>query len=177
MPVDAPGAERGVVLAVVLMVLAALSLLAVAGKGDAALQWLQVRNSREHSEAERLAETGIARGLAAARFDLESPGNGRYCRIASRCVDWTVTHVETTPLPSGVRTERTAARALHFEISATAQAGPRARAAVVVGFLLVAPGALEDPLPRRIEICRGEEDCPEDSAPPPIRRYWREAAP
>ncbi len=170
-----PGhSEQGMILAVVLMVLAALSMLAVAGKGDAALQWLQIRNSREYGDAVQLVETGIARALATDRFDLDRPQSGRYCRIASRCVDWTVRHVETTTLPHGVEAERSPARALHFEISAQGQAGPRAKASAVMGFLLVAPGSVDAPLPDSIEICGGEDDCPEDTAPPPIRRYWRE---
>ena len=167
-------AERGVVLAVVLMVLAALSLLAVAGKGDVALQWLQLRNAREYAEAVGLAETGIGMVLSAARFRLDGPRSGRYCRIASRCVEWTVRHVETTAVPSGFEDADAPKRALHFEISALGITGPRARAPVVVGFMLLAPGEPDAELPEEIEVCRDEEDCPEDSAKPPVRRYWRE---
>ena len=166
--------ESGVVLAVVLMVLAALSLLAVAGKGDVALQWLQVRNAREYAEAVRLAETGVGMALAAARFRLDAPQSGRYCRIASRCVEWTVRHVETTAVPIGFKEADAPKRALHFEISALGAAGPRARAPVVVGFMLPAHGEPDAELPDEIEICRKDDDCPEDSAEPPIRRYWRE---
>ncbi len=166
--------ESGVVLAVVLMVLAALSLLAVAGKGDVALQWLQVRNVREYGEAVRLAETGVGMALAAVRFRLDAPRNSRYCRVASRCVEWTVRHVETTAPPAGFEEADTPKRALHFEISALGTAGPRARAPVVVGFMLLARGEPEAELPEEIEVCRKEDDCPEDSAEPPVRRYWRE---
>ena len=170
----AENSERGVVLAVVLMVLAALSLLAVAGKGDVTLQWLQIRNAREYAEAVRLAETGVGMALSAARFRLDAPQSGRYCRIASRCVEWTVRHVETTAAPAGFEEADAPKRALHFEISALATAGPRARAPVVAGFMLLAPGEPDAELPEEIEICRKKEDCPEDSAEPPIRRYWRE---
>ena len=166
--------ERGVVLAVVLMVLAALSLLAVAGKGDVALQWLQVRNAREYGEAVRLAETGVGKALSAARFRLDAPQSGRYCRIASRCVEWTVRHVETTAPPAGLDDADAPKRALHFEISALGTAGPRARAPVVAGFMLLSPGEPDAELPGEIEVCRRDEDCREDSAGPPIRRYWRE---
>jgi hypothetical protein len=174
MRTGADSSERGVVLAVVLMVLAALSLLAVAGKGDVTLQWLQVRNAREHAEAVRLAETGIGMALAAGRFRLDAPHSGRYCRIASRCVEWTVRHVETTAVPAGLEETDAPKRALHFEISSLGTAGPRARAPVVLGFLLLAPGEPAAELPGEIEVCRGEEDCSEDSAEPPVRRYWRE---
>ncbi|MCY3815322.1 MAG: hypothetical protein OXG59_03415 [Gammaproteobacteria bacterium] len=166
--------ESGVVLAVVLMVLAALSLLAVAGKGDVALQWLQVRNAREYAEAVRLAETGVGMALSAARFRLDAPRSGRYCRIASRCVEWTVRHVETTGVPAGFEDADVPKRALHFEISALGTAGPRARAPVVVGFMLLAHGEPDAELPEEIEICRRNDACPEDSAEPPVRRYWRE---
>lgn len=166
--------ESGVVLAVVLMVLAALSLMAVAGKGDVALQWLQVRNEREYAEAVRLAETGVAMALSADRFRLDAPRNGRYCRIASRCVAWTVRHVETTAPPDGFEEKDAPKRALHFEISALGTAGPRARAPVVAGFMLLANGEPDAELPEEIEVCRAEDDCPEDSAEPPVRRYWRE---
>lgn len=171
----AENSERGVVLAVVLMVLAALSLLAVAGKGDVTLQWLQVRNAREYAEAVRLAETGVGMALSAARFRLDTPQSGRYCRIASRCVEWTVRHVETTAAPAGFEEADAPKRALHFEISALGTAGPRAHAPVVAGFMLLAPDEPDAELREEIEICRGEEDCPEDAAEPPIRRYWREA--
>lgn len=166
--------ERGVVLAVVLMVLAALSLLAVAGKSDVALQWLQVRNAREYAEAVRLAETGVGMALSAARFRLRAPQSGRYCRIASRCVEWTVRHVETTAPPRGFEEADAPKRALHFEISALGTAGPRARAPVVVGFMLLAHGEPDAELPEEIEVCRKAEDCPDESAQPPVRRYWRE---
>ena len=166
--------ESGVVLAVVLMVLAALSLLAVAGKGDVALQWLQVRNAREYGEAVRLAETGVGMALSAERFRLDAPRSGRYCRIASRCVEWTMRHVETTAPPAGFEDAETPKRALHFEISALGTAGPRARAPVVLGFMLLAQGEPDTELPEVIDACRKEDECPEDSAEPPIRRYWRE---
>ena len=174
MRAEVEGSESGVVLAVVLMVLAALSLLAVAGKGDVALQWLQVRNAREYAEAVRLADTGVGMALSAGRFRLDAPRSGRYCRIASRCVEWTVRHVETTALPAGFDEAETPKRALHFEIDALGAAGPRARAPVVVGFMLLANGEPDAELPKEIEVCRKEEDCPEDSAKPPVRRYWRE---
>ena len=174
MRAEVEGSESGVVLAVVLMVLAALSLLAVAGKGDVALQWLQVRNAREYAEAVRLAETGVGMALSAERFRLDSPRSSRYCRIALRCVEWTVRHVETTAPPAGFAEADTPKRALHFEISALGTAGPRARAPVVVGFMLLANGEPDADLPEEIEICRQEDDCPEDSAEPPVRRYWRE---
>ena len=176
MRAGAEHSERGVVLAVVLMVLAALSLLAVAGKGDVALQWLQVRNAREYAEAVRLAETGVGMALSATRFRLDAPHSGRYCRIASRCVEWTVRHAETTAVPSGFEDGDAPMRALHFEISALGTAGPRARAPVVVGFMLLAPGETAAELPEEIEVCRDEEDCPEGSAGPPVRRYRREDA-
>ena len=166
--------ESGVVLAVVLMVLAALSLLAIAGKGDVALQWLQVRNAREYGEAVGLAETGVGMALSADRFRLDAPRNGRYCRVASRCVEWTVQHVETTAPPPGFEDEDAPKRALHFEIDALGTAGPRARAPVVAGFMLLAQGEPDADLPEEIEVCRKEDDCPEDSAEPPLRRYWRE---
>lgn len=174
MRAGAENSERGVVLAVVLMVLAALSLLAVAGKGDVALQWLQVRNAKEYAEAVRLADTGVGMALSAARFRLDAPQSGRYCRIASRCVEWTVRHVETTAVPAGYEDADAPKRALHFEISALGSAGPRARAPVVAGFMLLAHREPDAELPEEIEVCRKEEDCPEDSAEPPIRRYWRE---
>lgn len=172
---DCARSERGVALAVVLMVLASLSLLAIAGKGDAALQWLQVRNAREYAEAVRLAETGVARALSADRFPLNSAQNGRYCRIASRCVEWTVQHVEVTPVPTGLHGNLAEERALHFEISAVGTAGRRARAAVTVGFLLIAPGKPDAELPGAIRICRTKKDCADGTAQPPVRRYWREA--
>ena len=166
--------ERGVVLAVVLMVLAALSLMAVAGKGDAALQWLQVRNAREYDEAVRLAETGIGRALSAERFRLDAAQNGRYCRISSRCVEWAVQHVETTALPAGLTDSEEGWRALHFEVNAVGTAGRRARTGVVVGFLLIAPGEPGSNLPGDIRVCHKVKDCPEDTAKPPVRRFWRE---
>ncbi|MCY3988310.1 MAG: hypothetical protein OXF94_06910 [Gammaproteobacteria bacterium] len=174
MPGRNESSERGVVLAVVLMVLAALSLLAVAGKGDVALQWLQVRNAREYAEAVRLAETGVGMALSAERFRLDAPQSGRYCRIASRCVEWTVRHVETTKPPAGFEETDAPKRALHFEVGALGTAGPRARAPLVVGFMLMARGEPDAELPEEIEVCRQEADCPDDSAEPPIRRYWRE---
>lgn len=174
MPADRPNAERGIVLAVVLMMLAALSLLAVAGKGDAALQWLQIRNAREYAAAVRLAETGIGMALSADRFRMNVERNGRYCRIASRCVEWTVRHVETTAMPAGLTESGAGERALHFEINAVGAAGRRARVAVAVGFLLIAPGAPDAELPDEIRICRAGDDCPDDTAQPPVRRYWRE---
>ena len=161
-------------LAVVLMVLAALSLLAVAGKGDVALQWLQVRNAREYAEAVRLAETGVGMALSAARFRLDAPQSGRYCRISTRCAEWTVRHVETTSVPAGFEESGAPKRALHFEISALGNAGSRARAPVVAGFMLLANGEPDAELPDEIEVCRAENNCPEDSAEPPIRRYLRE---
>ena len=176
MPAERPNSERGVVLAVVLMVLAALSLMAVTGKGDTALQWLQVRNAREHAEAVRLADTGIGRALAAERFRLDAAQNGRYCRIASRCVEWTVRFRETTAVPAGLTDDHEGKRALHFEITSVGTAGRRAKAAVAVGFLLIAPGEPESDLPGVIRVCRGEKDCPDDDAGPPVRRYWREVA-
>lgn len=166
--------ERGVVLAVVLMVLAGLSLLAAAGQGDAALQWLQVRNAREYAEAVRLAETGVGMALSARRFRLDAPQEGRYCRIASRCVEWSVRFVETTALPPGFAEPDAPKRALHFEVRSLATAGPRARASVVAGFMLLAPGEADAALPEEIETCRSDGDCPDDAAQPPIRRYWRE---
>lgn len=168
--------ERGVVLAVVLMVLATLSLLAVAGKGDAALQWLQARNAREYGEAVRLAETGVAMALAAPRFRLDAPQSGRYCRVPSRCVEWTVQHVEITALPEGFVVTDGPKRALHFEVSALGLAGPRARSPVVAGFMLPAPGAVDAEPPEEIEVCREDEDCPREAADPPVRRYWLEDA-
>ncbi len=166
--------ERGVVLAVVLMMLAGLSLLAAAGQGDAALQWLQVRNAREYAEAVRLAETGVGMALSARRFRLDAPQEGRYCRIASRCVEWSVRFAETTALPPGFEEPDTPKRALHFEVRSLGTAGPRARAPVVAGFMLLAPGEPDAALPEEIEICGIEGDCPDDAAQPPVRRYWRE---
>lgn len=176
MRADRPGRENGVVMAAVLMVLAALSLLAVAGKGDTALQWVQLRNARDYDDAVRLAETGIARALSADRFLPGASQSGRYCRTPSRCVEWSVVHVETTPVPRGLEAGTDPARALHFEVSAEASAGRHARAPVVAGFLLIAPGKPDAPLPDAIRICGGGDDCPQGSARPPIRRYWREAA-
>lgn len=169
--------ERGVALAVVLMVLAALSLMAAAGKGDMALHWLQARNAREYADAVQLAHAGVGMALAAGRFGIADPQRGRYCRIASRCVDWTVRHVETTAIPAGLGQGARGKRALHFELSAQGRAGPRARAPVTVGFLLIAPGAPADPLPDAIVACARKKDCPDAAAGPPIRRYWREEAP
>ena len=166
--------ERGIVLAVALMVLAALSLLAVAGMGDATLQWLQVRNAREYADALRLAETGVGMALAAERFRLDAPERGRYCRIAARCVEWTVRFVEATALPPGAQAPHPQSRALHFEIGVLAASGPRARAPVAVGFMLIAPGEPHAALPGEIEVCRSEADCPAGAAQAPIRRYWRE---
>lgn len=171
---DRRNPEQGLVLAVVLMVLAALSLLAVAGKGDAALQWLQVRNAREYAAAVRLADTGVGMALSAQRFRVDAAHSGRYCRNASRCVEWTVRHVETTALPAGLTTGGAVERALHFEISAVGTAGRRARAAVAAGFLLAAPGAPDAELPDEIRVCRKAEGCPGNTARPPVRRYWRE---
>ena len=159
--------ENGVVMAAVLMVLAALSLLAVAGKGDTALQWVQLRNARDYDDAVRLADTGIARALSADRFVLGASQNGRYCRSPSRCVEWSVVHVETTAVPPGLEAGPDPARALHFEVSAEASAGRHARAPVVAGFLLIATGEPEAPLPDEIRICDGADDCPQDSARPP----------
>ena len=176
MPAEAARSEQGVVLAAVLMVLAALSLMAVTGKGDAALQWLQVRNSREYAEAVQLAHTGIGMALAGDRFNIASAQTGRYCRIASRCVEWTVRHVETTTAPAGLDERPEPQRALHFEVSAEGRAGTRARAPIVVGFVLITSGATDDPLPETIEICAMEDSCPDGTAGPPIRRYWREEA-
>ncbi len=166
--------ESGVVMAAVLTMLAALSLLAVAGKGDTALQWAQVRNARDYDEALRLADTGIARALAAGRFSLTGSDSGRYCRIQSRCVEWTVRHVETTPVPQGLEREPEPWRALHFEVVAEAGAGRHARVPVVLGFLVIAPGEPDAPLPAAIRTCNSADDCPQGSAGPPIRRYWRE---
>ncbi len=176
MPAETVKSEQGVVLAAVLMVLAALSLMAVTGKGDAALQWLQVRNAREYAEAVQLAHTGIGMALAGDRFNIAATQTGRYCRIASRCVEWTIRHVETTPVPAGLDKRPEPRRALHFEVSAEGRAGTRARAPIVVGFVLITSGATDDPLPKAIEICAKEDSCPHDSAGPPIRRYWREEA-
>ena len=175
MHAEIEGPESGVVLAVALMVLAALSLLAVAGKGDVTLQWLQVRNAREYAEAVRLAETGVGMALSAESFRLDAPQSGRYCRNASRCVEWTVRHVETTAPPAGIEESDAPKVALHFEIDVLGTAGPRARAPVVVGFMLLAHGDPDGELPQEIEVCRKEDDCPEYSAEPPVRRYWREA--
>ena len=176
MPAETVKSEQGVVLAAVLMVLAALSLMAVTGKGDAALQWLQVRNAREYAEAVQLAHTGIGMALAGDRFNIAAAQTGRYCRIASRCVEWAVRHVETTPVPAGLDKRPEPRRALHFEVSAEGRAGTRARAPIVVGFVLITSGAMDDPLPGAIEVCAKEDSCPHDSAGPPIRRYWREEA-
>ena len=176
MPTEATSSEQGVVLAAVLMVLAALSLMAVTGKGDAALQWLQVRNSRDYAEAVQLARTGIGMALASHSFNIAAAQTGRYCRNASRCVEWTIRHVETTPAPAGLDEGPEPRRALHFEVSADGRAGTRARAPVVLGFLLIASAAADDPLPETIEICAKEDGCPDDTAGPPIRRYWREEA-
>ena len=176
MPAETVKSEQGVVLAAVLMVLAALSLMAVTGKGDAALQWLQVRNAREYAEAVQLAHTGIGMALAGDRFNIAATQTGRYCRIASRCVEWTIRHVETTPVPAGLDKRPEPRRALHFEVSAEGRAGTRARAPIVVGFVLITSGETDDPLPKAIEICAKEDSCPHDSAGPPIRRYWREEA-
>ena len=156
------------------MVLAALSLLAVAGQSDVALQWLQVRNAMEYAEAVRLAETGVGMALSADRFRLDAPESGRYCRIASRCVEWTVRHVEKTSVPAGFEETDSQKLALHFEISALGTAGPRASAPVVVGFMLPAYVESDAELPDEVAICRNEDDCPEGSAEPPVRRYWRE---
>ena len=168
--------ESGVVLAAVLMMLAVLSLMASAGKGDTALQWVQVRNARDHADAVGLAETGLARALAANSFRLDSSRSGRYCRAQWRCVEWSVRHVETTPVPPGLKEGLQPQRALHFEVSAEASAGSHARARAVLGFVLVAPGSPDEPTGAEIAVCGAEDDCPEDSAGPPIRRYWREAS-
>ncbi len=171
-----PQPERGIVMAAVLMMLAALSLMAAAGKGDAALQWAQARNARDYADAARLAETGIARALAAESFRIDAGQTGRYCRTRSRCVEWTVQHVETTLAPPGLGQGADPQRALHFEASAEASAGRHAFAPAVLGFVLIAPGLPDEPPGDSIAVCRDEDECPEGSARPPIRRYWREAA-
>ncbi len=178
MPCRNPGGaqpESGVVIAAVLMVLAALSLMAAAGKGDTALQWVQVRNARDYADAVRLAETGIARALAAESFRLDSGQSGRYCRTQSRCVEWTVQHVETTLVPPGLERGPDPQRALHFEASVEGRAGNHAFAPVVLGFLLITPGSPHEPPGSAVSVCRNENACPQGSAGPPIRRYWREA--
>ena len=85
-------------------------------------------------------------------------------------------HVEITPVPAGLSKNAEVERALHFEINAVGTAGRRARAAVAVGFLLLAPGKPGAELPGSIRICRAEKDCAEGTAKPPLRRYWREAS-
>ena len=177
MPAERYRRERGIVMAAVLMTLAVLSLLAAAGHGNSALQWAQARNARDYADAVGLAETGIGRVLAASSFRLDASESGRYCRTPARCVEWTVAHVETTPPPAGLGAMQAPARALHFEIEAEARAGRYARAPVVAGFLLIAPGAPSAPLPGAITVCQSDDgECPEGSAAPPVRRYWREAA-
>lgn len=168
--------ESGIVIPAVLMMLAALSIMAAAGKGDAALQWVQVRNAQDYADAAELAETGIARALAADSFRLDSSQSGRYCRIQSRCVEWSVRHVETTAVPPGLEQGTEPRRALHFEVTAEAGAGRRARAAAVLGFVVIAPGSPDAPPADKIVVCRAQDDCPQGIANPPVRRYWREAA-
>lgn len=168
--------ESGIVMAAVLMMLGTLSLMAAAGKGNTALQWVQVRNAGDYADAVRLAETGVARALAAESFRLDSEQSGRYCRTRSRCVEWTVRHVETTPVPPGLEQGPEPQRALHFEVSSEARAGRHARAPAVLGFVLIASGSPDDPPGEAVSVCSDADGCPEGSAGPPIRRYWREAS-
>ncbi len=168
--------ESGIAISAVLMILATLSMMAAAGKGDTALQWAQARNARDYADAAGLAETGIAKALAAESFRLDSSQSGRYCRTQSRCVEWTVRHMETTAVPLGLEQSTGPQRALHFEVNAEAAAGRHARAAAVLGFVVVAPGSPTDPPATEIAVCSDQDDCPQGAAQPPVRRYWREAA-
>ncbi|WP_446830271.1 hypothetical protein [Candidatus Foliamicus sp.] len=168
--------ESGVVMAAVLMTLATLSLLVATGKGDTALQWAQLRNARDYGMAVRLADTGIARALSTASFSLRAVDSGRYCRTPSRCVDWTVRYVESTPVPEALASGAGPERALHFEVASTAEAGRHASASAVLGFLVLAPGQTNEPLPDEVRVCASSENCPPDASSPPIRRYWREGA-
>ena len=168
--------ESGIAISAVLMILAALSMIAAAGKGDAALQWAQVRNARDYADAAGLAETGMAKALAAQSFRLDSSESGRYCRTQSRCVQWTVRHMETTAVPPGLEQGAGPQRALHFEVSAEAHAGRHARAAAALGFVMVASGSPTDPAANEIVVCGDQDGCPQNAAKPPVRRYWREAA-
>ena len=166
--------ESGIAISAVLMILAALSMIAAAGKGDAALQWVQARNARDYADAVGLVETGLSKALATERFRLDSSESGRYCRTQSRCVQWTVRHVETTAVPPGLEQDADPQRALHFEVNAEARAGRHARAAAVLGFVMVASGSPTDPTAHEITVCGDQDGCPQDAAKPPVRRYWRE---
>ena len=187
--------QGGAVLAVSLIMVAALSLLAMASISDGALELEIAGNDQYQTHAFYAAEAGIAQALAAGEFNTDSAasaeqfdnssspnptprrGSGtqitncenQSLRPADRCEYFVRPDLTTgpTPLP-GSDDINTGLAAYHFVIESFGVAGRGAHAELAQGFYIVLADGASTP-------CVTETvNCGASQVGAPVRTYWRQ---
>ena len=143
--------QRGLVLAVVLVLLLVLTILAVAGMGTAVLELRMADNAQQHERAFAAAEFAIEQAVAAAEFDttltLAAPGRPACAHACTTPTtgdpfDYAVYYESSargTPAPDGGHSLAAGLEAHHFVVESMGASGAGARAELVQGFYLVGP--------------------------------------
>jgi len=139
--------ERGAALVVSLMLVMALSVLAVAGVGNVAAELAMTRNLALDRGVLSAAASGIELALASAPFDVESDREVALVlgALDEYSVSATIRFAGATPVPSGfsIGASPSGVVAYHFVVDALA-AGPRdARSLQHQGFYILGPRIAE----------------------------------
>jgi Tfp pilus assembly protein PilX len=143
--------QGGIVLAVVLVLLAVLTILAVAGIGTAVLELRMADNAQQRVRAFAAAEFAIEQAVAAAEFDTAltpadpgRPACGEACTTPATGdpFNYAVYYESSaggTPAPDGGHSLAAGLEAHHFVVESTGASGAGARAELVQGFYVVGP--------------------------------------
>jgi len=186
--------EAGIALVIALCLLAALSVLAVAGLDAALLELTMAGNQQERVAAFYAAEAGIEQALAAGAFNtgpdagtlqfddlsapdpLPRPGHGTPIDpcpappgAGNTCEYFVRFESETDPavLPGGA-SPAPGRRAYHFVVESVGIAGRGAEVRLLQGFYVVATAG--EPSACTID----DPGCGIRDADPPVRTYWRQ---
>ncbi len=138
------GDECGAALAIALVVLAAVSILGIAGTQTATLQLAMARNSVHRQAAFEAAASGIELALAAAPFPIMGTktisrtfGQPGYSAVVANIEIQGVTPVPVHGFSIG--TASTGVRAYHFEIESIGTAPRNAESVQRQGFFVIGP--------------------------------------
>jgi len=150
-PCHGAPAQRGVVLAVVLVLLLVLTILGVAGAGTAVLELRLAGNARAQERAFAAAEHATGQAVATAdldtrhsRADPGRPACGDACTTPTTGdpYDYDVYYdgsPGSTPAPDGGYSLAAGLQAHHFVVESTGASGAGARSEHVQGFYVVGP--------------------------------------
>lgn len=146
------GGSRGVALVIVLLLLIAITVLAVGGIATATIELRSAGNAQYHERAFEAAEYGIARALEApgpstadTRAAPARPGCGANCTvpITRDAYDYALYHDDGAggaPLADGGHSIGTGIESHHFVIESTGASARGARSEHVQGFAVPGPG-------------------------------------